>query len=100
MRPFDLVESRGPFGDECILYKLQVRKPISVQELIDCVLTEKEEWGYIDVNGHRLEYRYGTIVSDTLTEGDKQTGIEDVFAYGGWSRMDYMVNSESNPFRS
>lgn len=99
-RPIDFVESRGPFGDACSLYKVQVRKPMSVQDLIDYVLTEKGEWGYIDVNEHRLEYRYWTIVSDNLTDADKQTEIKDMFAYGGWSRMDYKVNSDGNPFRS
>lgn len=99
-RPIDFVESRGPFVDACSLYKVKVRKPISVLDLIDYVLAEKGEWGYIDVNEHRLEYRYGTIVSDNLTDMEKQTEIKDVFAYGGWSMMDYNVNSESNPFRS
>lgn len=73
---------------------------MSVQDLIDYVLAEKGEWGYIEVNGHRLEYRYGAIVSDNLTDADKQTEIKDMFAYGGWSRMDYKVNSEANPFRA
>ena len=72
---------------------------MSVQELIDYVLTEKGEWGYIDVNEHRLEYRHGIIVSDNLTDMEKRMEIKDMFAYGGWSRMDYKVNSESNPFR-
>lgn len=100
MKPFEFTESKGPFGDACSLYKVTVRKPMSVQDLIDYVLTEKGEWGYIDVNMHRLEYRHGRIVSDNLTDVEKQTEIKDVFAYGGWSRMDYNVNSESNPFRS
>lgn len=99
-RPIDFVESRGPFGDACSLYKVQVRKPMSVQDLIDYVLTVKDEWGYIDVNEHRLEYRYGEIVLDNLTDAEKQTGIKDVFAYGGWSRTDYKVNRQDNPFRS
>ena len=66
---------------------------MSVGELIDFVLSnEKGEWGYIDVNGHRLEYRYGKIVSDGLTEADKKTEIEKMFGYGGWSRFDYKIN--------
>ena len=74
---------------------------MSVQDLIDFVLSEeKGEWGYIDVNGHRFEYRHGTIVSDGLTDTDKETEIRDMFCHGGWSRLDYKVNFESNPFRS
>lgn len=101
MKPFELTESRGPFGDACSLYNAKVRKPMSVQDLIDYVLAEeKGEWGCIEVNENRLEYKYGNIVSDNLTDEDKQTEIKDMFAYGGWSMMDYKVNSESNPFRS
>ena len=100
MKPFEFLESKGPFGDSCSLYNAKVRKPMSVQDLIDYVFAEKGEWGHIDVNGHRLEYRYGAIVSDNLTEADKQTEIKDMFAYGGWSNMDYKVNSVSNPFHS
>lgn len=100
MKPFELTESRGPFGDACSLYNIKVLKPMSVLDLIDYVLTEKGEWGYIDVNEHRLEYRHGRIVSDNLNDAEKQTEIKDVFAYGGWSRMDYKINRADNPFRS
>lgn len=100
MKPIEFTESKGPFGDECSLYKVKVRKQMSVRDLIDYVLAENGEWGYIVLNTHRLEYRHGRIVSDTLTDEDKQTEIKDMFAYGGWSRMDYKVNSDSNPFRS
>ena len=100
MKPFELTESRGPFGDACSLYNVQLRKPMSVQDLIDYVLAEeKGEWGYIDVNTHQLEYRYGDIVSDGLTDTDKETEIKDMFCYGGWSRLDYEINNERNPFR-
>lgn len=99
MKPIEFTESKGPFGDACSLYKVKVRKPMSVQELIDYVLTVKDEWGYIDVSEHRLEYRYGAIVSDNLTDAEKQTEIKDAFAYGGWSRMDYKINRADNPFR-
>ena len=74
---------------------------MSVQELIDYVLAEeKREWGYIEVNEHRLEYRYGSIVSDGLTDEDKKAEIKDMFGYGGWTRMDYKVNGRNNPFRT
>lgn len=98
-RPIEFIETRGTFGDACSLYKVRVRKPMTVQDLIDYVLTEnKEEWGYIDVSPHRLEYRYGKIIADNLTEAEKRTDIKDMCAYGGWTRMDYMVNPETNPF--
>ena len=97
MRPFEFVKTRGPFGDECSLYQIQMRKQMSVQELIDYVLTEERgEWGYIEVAEHRLEYRWGSIVSDELTEADKNMEIKDMFGYGGWSRMDYRINHEKN----
>lgn len=100
MKPFEFTESKGPFGDACSLYNAKIRKSITVQDLIDYVLEEeKGEWGYIDINEHRLEYRYGKVISDNLTDVEKQTKIKSMFAYGGWSKMDYEVNSKNNPFR-
>ena len=69
---------------------------MSVQDLINHALSKTRDYGYIDLgvraSGHRLEYRYGTIVSDELTDADKQTKIERMTAYGGYTMMDFLVN--------
>ena len=99
--PFEFGQERGPFGDACKLYELRVSKPVTVSELITYVLTEERgEWGHIEVNGHRLEYKYGETVSDKLTKADKKTIIRDMYGYGGWTMFEYKINAENNPFRN
>ena len=103
MKPFEFVDSKGPFGDATSMYNVRFNKKMTVQELIDYVLTQRrKEWGYIVMGnwpkGHRLEYRYGGIVSDNLTEAEKRVVIKQMFASGGWSAMDYIINDSRNPF--
>ena len=95
--PITLVHKQGPFGDETSIYDVHInRQNLTVNELIKYVLTIKDEWGYIDIGDtfpreHRLEYRYGKIISDTIPTAKKQQCISNCFASGGWTRMDYII---------
>ncbi len=83
-----MIHKAGPFGDCTDLYDLRLESRTTVKEFIDEVLARKGEWGYIDIEDRRLEYRYGKLLSGQFDD-IKECEIIPVSAHGGWSRMDY-----------
>ena len=79
---------KGPFGDCTDLYELRFATKMTVAEFVSEVLSRKGEWGYIDFDNRRIEYRRGQLISGQLDD-IKDREAMPVSAYGGWSRMDY-----------
>ena len=96
MKLLEFIHTGGPYGDETSTYNVKINKekPI-IRDIINYVLNETREWGYIVINdnmpNYDFEYRYGFIVKDNIPEEIKNTEIESITASGGWSRMDYYI---------
>ena len=81
---------RGTGNDETALYAISDHKA-TIGEFVEEVLEQKPgEWGYIEVNGFKCEYRYGKLLSE-LPEMILGWHISEVKGYGGWSGMDYII---------
>lgn len=90
-------------GDCTAWYKVTDYKANTIGELIEEVLQDKQEWGYIKVlegpdaewwNCPQCEYRYGKLIS-LLPENILSKKIISIEANGGWTAMDYHVSVES-----
>ena len=84
-------------------YKVTLDKEYTLQEFIDAVLSNKGEWGYINVakrdcawcNYPAFSYRYGEIYGEpNLPEEVYGYKVKSVTASGGWLRIDYIVTLE------
>lgn len=86
---------RDAGGDACAPYEVLLNRECTLRELVDCILLDDQEWGYVRIgawlDSKKLEYRYGKILSSEFTESEMQSTIETVRSNGGWTRMDYMV---------
>lgn len=100
---FTLTQSTPTAGDCTAGYKVTLDKEYTLQEFIDAVLTNKGEWGYINVakgdcawyNYPRFSYRYGEVYGEpNLPEEVYGYKVKSVTASGGWSAMDYIVTLE------
>lgn len=85
-----------PMGSDCTqAFRVELDGEYTVGDLIDHVLSvRKDEWGEFEV-GHccRIEYRHGKIVNgEEIIPHVKDIKISKLITYGGWSRMDYIVN--------
>lgn len=105
MSKYKLNHTGGPYGDATCHYKATIYEPFTLQELIDEVLNNKNEWGYFTLvedtttwlqTKSRMEYRYGEIINDNIPIEDKTKTVEVMEAHGGWTRMDYIVSLKLN----
>jgi hypothetical protein len=80
-------------GDETAGYEVLLDKEYTVKSLLETVVGIKSEWGYFSVkNGSSCEYRWGKLLSQ-LNKNDLDKKVKQVKASGGWSRMDYYVET-------
>ena len=87
-------------GDETTPYAVSDYKAKTIVEFINEVLENyKNEWGYIKVKDEpagdsywctRIEYRYGELLNE-IPDAWQHREIKEVTAFGGWSRMDYII---------
>lgn len=91
-------EDLAPAGSDCTApYKVTPNRQCTLQELIDCILTDRsDEWGDVGVggwpfDGRKAEYRYGKLIESNLTEADLNSPIKSIKASGGWSFMNYYI---------
>lgn len=93
MKNIKLEFLRGPFGDETSNYSLKFEKGTTVQDVIDFALSQTREWGSIWVidgkSRVKMEYKYGKIFSDNISDSLKTKKVKKGFANGGWSLMSY-----------
>ena len=82
-------------GDACAPYEVLLSKECTLRELVDCILKDEREWGFVRIgswfDGNALEYRYGKILSSEFTDAEWQSIIATVRSNGGWSCMNYVV---------
>lgn len=84
-----------PMGSDCTqAFRVELDGEYTVGDLINHVLTiRKDEWGEFEVDRLYIEYRHGKIVNgDEIIPHVKDININKLIAFGGWSRMDYIVN--------
>lgn len=91
-----------PYGDCCCSYAVELRGEWTVQEFVKAVLERNPcEWGffYIQRAGQKwyeaqvkIEYQYGNLKS-TVPEKIARKKIKRVHSNGGWSLMDYWIET-------
>lgn len=82
-------------GDATSIYDIKINGNMTIQELIDRVLSEKREWGFIEIDDKRkFEYRYGEVISNKFTDEELNYVIKSMIWTGGWSSSDYIIFKE------
>lgn len=91
MKPFEVIQGRE-FGDGTGQYEVRFIETMTVQELIDYATYRSSDWGFIQIDGNKvLEYRYGAVLTDNLTDAQKKQTISRMQIYGGYRRADYII---------
>ena len=92
-----MVQSGSERGDCTAPYDVIIIEGGTVNDFIDMVLSNKEEWGYIGIKYRdtfigepHMEYRHGRALSNGLKAYGGRV-VTKVQADGGWSRMDYVL---------
>jgi len=100
----------GPInGDQCSAYFINVSPSATVGDVIDDILSDKNEWGFIRIerknwrnNDHKIEYKYGELLKDTMSGEEKyfwnnllDWKVVSMRGYGGWSASDYWLTIQS-----
>lgn len=93
-----------PVSRDCSAgYCVNLDKEYTFKEFIDAVLTNKNEWGLIEIAKRDctrysypfFRYRYGEIQSEpNIPEAVYGYKVKSVKSCGGWKRMDYIVTLE------
>ena len=95
MKPFEVIQGRE-FGDGTGQYEVRFIETMTVQELIDYATYRSSDWGFIEIDGNKvLEYRYGVVLTDNLTDEQKKQTISRMQIYGGYRRADYLITLSS-----
>lgn len=101
---FRFKNKRNESSDATAMYDVLLDKKYTVREFIVEVLEiHTKDWGYIGIKAEnniffgnpRIEYRYGKLIQGTdLSDFPLNSTIKSIFAAGGWSRMDYVIELE------
>lgn len=89
-----IIDHASPIGGDCTQsFECHFDTSPTLQEFVLHVLSNKREWGYIEVNHHQvIEYNHGEIVSvSTEYEAIKDKTVSLTGMSGGWTRMDYKL---------
>lgn len=108
MSSFKITEYGSCGGDQCSPYYIEVSPSATVRSVIKDILSNKNELGSIRIewkrrdNDHEIEYKYGKLLKDTMSEEEKYfwNNISDwkviaMRGYGGWSCSDYWLTIQS-----
>lgn len=86
------VLNRRDCGDGTTIDQVRFKKPIAIRDLINYALSRHRDWGYIEINGEKsFEYRYGSVLTDNITEDQRATTITEMLWYGGYTRSDFII---------
>ena len=81
----------GETSSDCTTpFKIRFDKKLTLGEFIKQILT-KNEWGYIEIGKTQIEYRGNKIISSNPFTKFYDKTINECYAGGGWSRMDYDI---------
>lgn len=95
MKSFEVIQGRE-FGDGTGQYEVRFIETMTVQELIDYATYRSSDWGFIEIDGNKvLEYRYGVVLTDRLTDEQKKQTISRMQIFGGYRRADYIIELSS-----
>ena len=87
-----LKENTDIAGDCTCGFEVTLDKEYTVIEFINTILSErKKEWGYFIVNEITVEYRHGELLDIPFNDEILQSKMNNVSAWGGWTRMDYRI---------
>ena len=104
------IRGHGPVGgDQCSAYFIKVTPGVTVKDVIDDILSNKSEWGSIEIErknwrdkGHKIEYKHGELLKDDLSAEEKyfwncllDWEVVGMRGYGGWSCSDYWLTIQS-----
>lgn len=98
---FKRTQCTHTYGDSSAGYEVELDQEYTVGSFIEEVLANHaDEWGYIGINNGKneifrdlkCEYRHGEITSKNLPEEILGISVDQVSAYGGWTKMDYLLN--------
>ena len=104
------IRGHGPSGgDQCSEYFIDVSPSATVGDVINDILSNKGEWGDIRIergslrkNDHKIEYKYGKLLKDNMSEEEKyfwnnllDWKVVSMSGYGGWSASDYWLTIQS-----
>ena len=111
----------GPYGDECSSYDVSFPEGWTFEDFLRYMVhtysKEHKEWGDVSIgsifSGHVIEYKSGMAWlyagkrwhnaeekhecyenSVRLYESNLKKKVVSIYAYGGWSTMDYVVKLE------
>lgn len=84
------------FSSDCTAtYEVILDKDYTVKEFVDGILNSKRDWGkFYIINGSHCEYNCGEFISK-LNEDDLEKKIIKIKANGGWSNMDYFIETQN-----
>lgn len=82
----------GETSSDCTTpYKIEFNKEYyTLGEFMEQIL-KNGEWGYVEIDKKRIEYREGKIISGNPFLKYYRKRISSCSARGGWSRMDYKI---------
>lgn len=96
MKTIELTLISGPFGDGCSIYSFAPKNgALTFREFVKDVLAS-QTWGCISVHyqgtDYEWEYEGGRVTSgEYMPLGIFDVAVTGGSAFGGWSRMDYLV---------
>ena len=110
MNSFEITGYGPCGGDQCSPYYIEVSPRATVRSVIKDILSNKNEFGSIRIerkswrdNDHKIEYEYGKLLKDTMSEEEKyfwnnllEWKVVSMRGDGGWSNSDYWLTIQSN----
>lgn len=91
------LKQTSPTGsDETAAFEVETDRE-TVADLVSDILNHKGDWGFIEIDGNKYEYRYGGQIGKHIPSEELAKRIEKITASGGWSRMDYYIETTTPP---
>lgn len=83
----------GRYSGDCTApFEVVLSKGCTLKELIEAVISNEREWGYVGLEGvNKCEYRWGKVLFNNFSNAELDCVVDRVTASGGWTRMDYQV---------
>jgi len=81
------------YGDSTSGYLVILDKEYTINNFINEILTRKE-WGYFFINDNKYKYQNDKLIN-VIEKEILSTKIKNISASGGWSRMDYIINTNN-----
>lgn len=106
MNSFKIVEYGPTGGDQCSPYYIEVSPGVTVGDVVEDILSNKDEWGIICIeqkdNNHAIEYKYGELLKNNVSKEEQyfwnnlvDWKVVKMRGSGGWSNSDYWLTIQS-----